>query len=128
MSKKLPLGSLMCDLAGLELAPAEAERLLHPRIGGVILFSRNYESPALTRRIHALLIAVDHEGGRVQRFRRGFSRLPAAALIGAAEAGRALKCLVQDRVIRAQGRGNFCFQQAHGGAHFQGRVWRPHAL
>ena len=100
MSKKLPLGPLMCDLAGLELAPAEAERLLHPGVGGVILFGRNYESPAqiaaLTRRIHALrdpalLIAVDHEGGRVQRFRQGFSRLPAAALIGAAEPGRALR-------------------------------------
>ena len=100
MSKKLPLGPLMCDLAGLELAPAEAERLLHPGVGGVILFGRNYESPAqiaaLTRRIQALrdpalLIAVDHEGGRVQRFRQGFSRLPAAALIGAAEPGRALR-------------------------------------
>lgn len=99
MSKKLPLGPLMCDLAGPGLLPAEAERLLHPRVGGVILFSRNYESPAqiaaLTRRIHALrqpglLIAVDHEGGRVQRFQKGFSRLPACARIGACEPGRGL--------------------------------------
>ena len=99
MSKKLPLGPLMCDLAGLELTPAEAERLLHPHVGGVILFSRNYESPeqiaALTRRIHALrqpglLIAVDHEGGRVQRFQRGFTRLPACASIGECEPEQAL--------------------------------------
>jgi beta-N-acetylhexosaminidase len=65
--------------------------LLHPLIGGVILFSRNFDSPKqliqLTSEIHklrqpALLIAVDHEGGRVQRFHDGFSQLPACGLIG----------------------------------------------
>jgi beta-N-acetylhexosaminidase len=81
----------MLDLAGLEMTPAEREMLQHPQVGGVILFSRNYESPqqiaALIEGIHALrqpklLVAVDHEGGRVQRFRDGFTRLPPAAAIG----------------------------------------------
>ena len=89
--KNLPLGPIMCDLDGLELGADERELLLHPLIGGVILFSRNFDSPKqliqLTSEIHklrqpALLIAVDHEGGRVQRFHDGFSQLPACGLIG----------------------------------------------
>ena len=81
----------MVGLSGLELKPEEREMLVHPLVGGVILFSRNFESPeqveALIRGIHALrqpqiLIAVDHEGGRVQRFRRGFTLLPAVRLLG----------------------------------------------
>ncbi len=81
----------MFDLEGTELAPAEREMLLHPAAGGVILFSRNFQSPAqiyrLISEIHelrtpALLIAVDQEGGRVQRFREGFTRLPPAAWFG----------------------------------------------
>lgn len=85
------LGPLMIDIEGLQLAVAETEKLRDPRIGGVILFSRNYESPGqlkeLTQSIHAvrepgLLIAVDQEGGRVQRFGDGFTRLPAAHLLG----------------------------------------------
>ncbi|MCG8380532.1 MAG: beta-N-acetylhexosaminidase [Proteobacteria bacterium] len=87
----MSLGPIMCDLRGLQLEDDEREMLMHPHIGGVILFTRNYESPeqleALTASIHELrqphlLIAVDHEGGRVQRFREGFSRLPACELIG----------------------------------------------
>ncbi len=93
MTKKLALGPVMVDLHGLEMEAEERDMLLHPLVGGVILFSRNYASAgqvaALTRTIHELrqphlLIAVDHEGGRVQRFRDGFSNLPACAAIGQA--------------------------------------------
>ncbi len=87
----MTLGPLMIDLIGPTLLPEERDMLAHPLVGGVILFARNYQSPEqllqLTHDIHAvrappLLIAVDHEGGRVQRFRSGFSRLPPARRIG----------------------------------------------
>ncbi len=87
----LPLGPVMADVAGLALDDAERRRLLHPSVGGVILFKRNYASPeqlaALCQDIHALrsphlLIGVDQEGGRVQRFREGFSAIPAMRAIG----------------------------------------------
>jgi len=87
----MSLGPVMLDVEGVALGPADRERLLHPLAGGVILFSRNYESPeqveALVREIHGLrepqlLVAVDHEGGRVQRFRRGFTELPAIRQLG----------------------------------------------
>lgn len=81
----------MLDLEGLEVTTEEKEILKHPATGGVILFSRNFESPEqveqLVMQIHSLrspelLIAVDQEGGRVQRFREGFSRLPPAGRFG----------------------------------------------
>ncbi len=87
----MPLGPVMLDLQGLELTPQDRDRLKHPLVGGVILFSRNYFSPpqveALVREIHALrepqlLVAVDHEGGRVQRFREGFTALPPIRELG----------------------------------------------
>ena len=86
-------GPVMLDVAGTELTGDDRQRLLHPLVGGVILFARNYASPEqlalLTGEIHALrqpplLIAVDHEGGRVQRFRDGFTALPAMRQLGAA--------------------------------------------
>ncbi len=85
------LGPLMIDIEGTALTPADSELLRHPLVGGVILFARNYVEPAqlaaLTHAIHALrepklVIAVDQEGGRVQRFRDGFSALPPLARLG----------------------------------------------
>jgi len=81
----------MIDIAGLQLSDLEQERLCHPLVGGLILFARNYASPQqleqLTAAVHALRspalpIAIDHEGGRVQRCRDGFTRLPAMRRLG----------------------------------------------
>lgn len=88
MANTLPIGPVMLDVQGLTLAPHEKEKINHPNTGAVILFSRNYQSPEqiadLISSIRAarngkILIAVDQEGGRVQRFREGFTRLPPAA-------------------------------------------------
>jgi len=87
----MSLGPVVVDIAGTRLNATDREHLMHPNVGMVILFARNFESPeqlkALTQEIHAvrspkLLIAVDHEGGRVQRFKEGFTAIPAMANLG----------------------------------------------
>ena len=81
----------MLDIDGLSLTPADRDLLREPAVGGIILFTRNYESPEqiidLVAEIRALrspplIVAVDHEGGRVQRFREGFSAIPPMRVIG----------------------------------------------
>ena len=87
----MSLGPVMMDLVGTQISDAERELMQHPTVGGVILFTRNFESLAqiisLITEIHTLrtphlLISIDHEGGRVQRFHEGFSKLPPASVFG----------------------------------------------
>ena len=87
----MSLGPVMLDIEGLSLSPADRELLREPAVGGVILFARNFKSVEqvadLVAEIRALrrpplLIAVDHEGGRVQRFREGFTVIPPMRRIG----------------------------------------------
>jgi len=91
MTTPLSIGCVMLDIAGLTLSSHEQDLIRHPNTGAVILFSRNYQTPEqitkLIDNIRAarngdILIAVDQEGGRVQRFQTGFTRLPAAARFG----------------------------------------------
>jgi beta-N-acetylhexosaminidase len=88
---ELPRGPAFVGIESVALSAADGERLAHPLVGGVILFARNFEAcaqlAALTAAIRALrapapLIAVDHEGGRVQRFREGFTPIPAMRTLG----------------------------------------------
>lgn len=87
----MSLGPVMLDIEGTQLTENDKRKLLHPLTGGVILFTRNYSNSRqlteLTHEIHALrsphlLIAVDHEGGRVQRFQKDFTKLPAMRALG----------------------------------------------
>ena len=117
MGKTAALGPLMADVGGLALDAFEREMLVHPLVGGVILFARNFESPEqlreLTAQIHALrdqqlLIAVDHEGGRVQRFKDGFTLIPPMRRLGdiadrdaarACAAAQAAGCIIATELL-----------------------------
>jgi beta-N-acetylhexosaminidase len=88
---KIPLGPVVLDPTGLTLTDDDRRRLRHPAAGGVILFAHNYESPeqlmALTDELSRLRepelpIGVDHEGGRVQRFKTGFTEIPPMRQLG----------------------------------------------
>lgn len=88
---KLPLGAVMLDVEGLELNPDDIRRLQDPSVGGVILFGRNFENREQVKHLikeirglrdPELLIAVDQEGGRVQRFKNGFTLIPPMAVFG----------------------------------------------
>ncbi|MCS4532782.1 beta-N-acetylhexosaminidase [Neisseria montereyensis] len=87
----IPRGPVMADVHAFYLTEEEKQRLLDPAIGGVILFRRNFENIEQLKKLIAeikalrtpeLIIAVDHEGGRVQRFIHGFTRLPAMDVFG----------------------------------------------
>lgn len=93
----LPLGPLVVGMDGHELGGSSRDLLLHPAVGGVILFARNYRDPgqlsALCDQIRRLrtprlLVCVDQEGGRVQRFQAGFTPLPPLATLGRWHASR----------------------------------------
>lgn len=109
--------ALMLDVAGTGLDAEDRDLLAHPAVGGLIFFARNYEAPAqlkelveAARRINPqLLIAVDQEGGRVQRFREGFTRLPPMSALarqagrdpeGAERAARELGRLMADELLQ----------------------------
>jgi len=108
-------GPIMLDVAAAELTADDRRRVAHPAVGGVILFARNYESTAQLKRLTAairrvrkapLVIAVDHEGGRVQRFRDGFTAIPPMRSLGelwdrdeaaaCAEAARLGACIARE--------------------------------
>ena len=109
----LPLGAVMLDVEGVTLNRDDIRRLQNLGVGGVILFSRNYENRKqlceLVKEIKclrdpALLIAVDQEGGRVQRFKEGFTRIPPMAIFGQLydEAGEDARPVLQFAASTAQ--------------------------
>ena len=85
------LGPVMVYVDGFELTEEDRELLLNPLVGGVILFTRNFKSKEQILRLikaikklrtPSLLVAIDHEGGRVQRFKDPFTTIPALRLLG----------------------------------------------
>ena len=88
---RLPPGPVVVDVVGTALTDDDIKRIRHPAAGAVVLFARNYENPEQLRllcedierqREPALPICVDHEGGRVQRFKDGFTRIPPMRTLG----------------------------------------------
>lgn len=102
-----PLGPVMLDIAGRQIQIEEKEIICHPQVGGMILFTRNYESPEqlleLIREIRdtrsEIIISVDHEGGRVQRFREGFTHLPPMQTLSFEYAENAQQALLSAREL-----------------------------
>jgi len=91
LKARLPLGVAILDPAGMSLTEDDRQRMTHPAVGGVILFAHNYRDSAqlvaLTEEIASLrepelFICVDHEGGRVQRFKEGFTAIPPMQQLG----------------------------------------------
>jgi len=87
----MTMGPLMIDVEGLTLTDEDVIRITHPMVGGIILFARNYKDAAQLKTLtdairkirgHDFLIAVDHEGGRVQRFKEGFTTIPPMRKLG----------------------------------------------
>ena len=87
----MTMGPLMIDVEGLTLTDEDVTRITHPMVGGIILFARNYKDAAQLKTLtdairkirgHDFLIAVDHEGGRVQRFKEGFTTIPPMRKLG----------------------------------------------
>ncbi len=98
----------MIDLEGTEISPEEREWLVHPAVGGVILFTRNYSDKeqiaSLISELHTikkpkLLVAVDQEGGRVQRFRQGFTQFPPMRCIGEVYDKNPAKALLLSEIL-----------------------------
>src|SRR4051812_31474519 len=88
---RLPPGPAVVDIVGLALTEEDLARIRHPAAGAVILFARNYQTPEQLislcedikrQREPELPICVDHEGGRVQRFREGFTAIPPMRTLG----------------------------------------------
>lgn len=88
--KSLMIAPLMIDVLGLKLTQSDIKKIQNKSVGGIILFSRNFESKEQVKKLIEairevktnILIAVDHEGGRVQRFKKGFTHIPAMAKLG----------------------------------------------